>query len=94
MAARVHQWQQRHVFIIVGFATISVLLMGCYMYDALLHNNILSFGYSNSHPLALMGSPDVVSYRDMEQSQFRSDGTFKIGIFENLHFGEGEDNRK
>jgi hypothetical protein len=40
------------------------------------------------------GLLDVDSYDATPRLRFKRDGTFKIAVFEDLHFGEGEDNRK
>jgi hypothetical protein len=40
------------------------------------------------------GQLDVDLYDASPRLRFKGDGTFKISVLEDLHFGEGEDNRK
>ena len=63
------------------------------MRDKLLYSIALISGYSVERPTTVLGL-DNNGYHGLKSLQFKADGTFKIGIFEDLHFGEGEDNRK
>lgn len=41
-----------------------------------------------------LGIEGVDTFDATPRLRFEKDGTFKLSIFEDLHFGEGEDNRK
>lgn len=74
-------------------SVVAALVIGIMMWKSyLLAATALGSGSAWGRPTK--NELDVDSYDATPRLRFENDGTFKVSIFEDLHFGEGEDNRK
>lgn len=87
------QWISRRFVAGVLLFILSTALIYILMRDKLFYAISLVTGYAASTPISALGGLDTAGYDGMPRLRFKADGGFKIGILEDLHFGEGEDNR-
>lgn len=71
-----------------------IILVCLIMRDRFIFAAALFGGTLGPRPVSGIQGPDLTTYNGMPKLQFREDGSFKISVLEDLHFGEGEDNRE
>lgn len=87
-------WVSRRLAALVLSFFIVLCISFIIMKDRLAFAAALFFGSISSSPIPLADSLDPTSYNGMPRLHFSKDGSFKISIMEDLHFGEGPNNRK
>jgi hypothetical protein len=62
-----------------------------FMKDRLSFAAGLFSGTISPQPSPLLGNLDIATYNGMPKLHFSLEGTFKISVLEDLHFGEGQE---
>lgn len=87
----------RFIFLFVA-SILSILLVLFVLKQRLLGEAALYFGLPfhthNGTQQPVFGSLHAAILNGRRRLAFNEDGTFKLCVFEDLHFGEGEDNRE